>query len=197
MAVDEAAWVEARRLYAAGDLTLAAIAGEIGVSVGQLRRRAKAEGWARGRSATANRRASAPARAGKRRTSDGRVAKRTVGRTSDDLPEGGNVRAAVVNRLYRAIDTKLKRLESRMQSGKTLTAADSERETRELGTMVRSFEKVTELAADLDRSRQPAAASRRGDLSAADAERMRREIAERLERLAGRGNIGEGSGGAG
>lgn len=197
MAVDEAAWVEARRLYAAGDLTLAAIAGEIGVSVGQLRRRVKAEGWARGRSAAANKRGSAPARAGKRRTSDGRVAKRPAGRTSDDLPEGGNVRAAVVNRLYRAIDTKLKLLESRMQSGKTLTAADSERETRELGTMVRSFEKVTELATDLDRSRQPAGASRRGDLSAADAERMRREIAERIERLAGRGNIGEGSGGAG
>jgi hypothetical protein len=197
MAVDEAAWAEAFRLYSAGDLTLAAIADAIGVSVDRLRRRAKAEGWTRGRPESAERRAKVPARAAERGAPGRRIAKPPADGGADGLPEGGNVRAAVVNRLYRAIDTKLKRLESRMQSGKTLTAADSERETRELGTMVRSFEKVTELAADLDRSRQPAGTGRRGDLSAADAERMRREIAERLERLAGRRNDPEGSGGAG
>lgn len=188
MAVDEAAWAEARRLYAAGELTLVSIAATLGASVGQLRRRAKAEGWVRGRPGAAERRRSTPARTGQGkasakpdRSADG---KGPGASGTDGQAEAGNVRVAVVNRLYRAIDSKLKRLESRMQSGKTLTAADSERETRELGTMVRSFEKVTELATDLERSRQPAGASRRGDVSAADAERMRREIAERLERLA-------------
>lgn len=95
----------------------------------------------------------------------------------------GNVRASVANRLYRAIDTKLNRLEARMHSGETLSPADSERETRELGTMVRSFEKLTELAAESDAPRGQAA-ERRQLITAEDAERMRREIAERLERLA-------------
>lgn len=76
-----------------------------------------------------------------------------------------------------------------MRSGKALSAADSERETRELGTMVRSFEKVTELAADIDRSQQSPATGRAG-VTAADAERMRREIAERLERLDAARNAG-------
>lgn len=201
MAVDEAAWAEARRLYAAGDLTLGAIADAVAVSVGQLRRRAKAEGWVRGRPGLAERTPSTLARTGNRKATTGRkrqlVGAGPADKGVDGHVETGNVRASVVNRLYRAIDTKLKRLESRMQSGKTLTAADSERETRELGTMVRSFEKVTELATDLERSRQPAGATRRGDLTAADAERMRREIAERLERLAGRRDDRKGSGGAG
>ncbi len=68
-----------------------------------------------------------------------------------------------------------------MERGKELSAAESERETRELSTMVRSFEKVTGVAAEIDRQRKPKAGG--GASSAADAERMGREIAERLEAL--------------
>ncbi len=105
-------------------------------------------------------------------------------------------RKALVRRLYRAIDVKLQRLERRMTSGEEPTIADSERETRELAHMIRSFEKVTEVAADIaqDTGRhasKPAggsarAAARKQPAEAyvsADAERMRHEIAQRLERL--------------
>lgn len=180
MDVDDAAWAEARRLYATGTLSQAAIAAMLGLSAGRIRRRAKREGWVRqdpaGRRRQAKARPTGPVAATRR--AEGKVTR------AARCP-----RAVVVERLYLAIDAKLKRLEARMRSGKALSAADSERETRELGTMVRSFEKVTELAADIDRSQQSPATGRAG-VTAADAERMRREIAERLERLDAARNAG-------
>ncbi len=52
--------------------------------------------------------------------------------------------------------------------------------------MIRSFEKVTEVAADITKpaaTGQSSAPANPAVLTAADAERMRHEIAERLERL--------------
>ena len=183
MAVEDAAWAEARRLYGEGMSSLAEIADATGISVGRLRRRAMAEGWVRAARAQTGSRSSRSGRreAGMPRPS-GRAGRARLGAATQGAGSASAVRAVVVQRLYRAIDTKLKRLEARMRSGKSLSAADSERETRELGTMVRSFEKVAELAADIDRSKSKTDA-RRSDVSAADAERMRREIAERIERL--------------
>ena len=187
MAVEDAAWAEARRLYGEGMSSLAEIADATGISVGRIRRRAMAEGWVRAARAQTGSRGS---RSGRReggmprpsgRAGDARLGAATHG-AAREAGSASAARAVVVQRLYRAIDTKLKRLEARMRSGKSLSAADSERETRELGTMVRSFEKVTELAAEIDRSKSKTDASR-SDVSAADAERMRREIAERIERL--------------
>ena len=74
-----------------------------------------------------------------------------------------------------------------MGSGREISAAESERETRELGAMIRSFEKVTAFATDIENRRKPAAPER---ISTADAERMREEIAKRLERLNEAGNLG-------
>lgn len=79
------------------------------------------------------------------------------------------------------MDAKLKRLEARMDSHEELTAAESERETRELGSMIRSFEKVTALAASLEERDKPK--KHKPAVAAGDAERMREEIAQRLERL--------------
>lgn len=78
-----------------------------------------------------------------------------------------------------------------MGSGRDISAAESERETRELGVMIRSFEKVTEFATEIEKRRKTAAPER---ISAADAERMRAEIAERLERLNAQGNANPRSG---
>jgi hypothetical protein len=88
----------------------------------------------------------------------------------------------VIARLYRASSLKLEHMEARMASGESRSAQDEERESRALGAMIRNFEKVTEVVADLDRSE----GGRPKDAAAvsADAERMRREIAERLGRLA-------------
>ena len=91
---------------------------------------------------------------------------------------------ALIGRLYRAISLKLEHMETRMASGEPRSAQDEERESRALATLINNFEKVTEAVAELDKD----GSGRRRASARADAERMRREIAERLERL--------GSGGA-
>lgn len=90
---------------------------------------------------------------------------------------------ALIARLYKAISLKLEHMEMRMASGEARSAQDEERESRALATLISNFEKVTEAVAELDQESNAAHAAGVG----ADAERMRREIAERLERLGGAG----------
>ena len=99
-------------------------------------------------------------------------------------PEDGQVlpsrasQRAVIGRLYRAISLKLEHMEKRMASGEARSAQDEERESRALATLITNFEKVTEAVAELDKD-----GDKQRTRVGADAERMRREIAERLERL--------------
>jgi hypothetical protein len=58
----------------------------------------------------------------------------------------------MIARLYRAISLKLEHMEARMASGESRSAQDEERESRALGAMIRNFEKVAEVVADLDRN---------------------------------------------
>jgi hypothetical protein len=93
------------------------------------------------------------------------------------LPSRASQRA-VIGRLYRAISLKLEHMEKRMASGEARSAQDEERESRALASLINNFEKVTEAVAELDTDGDEQRAR-----VGADAERMRREIAERLERL--------------
>jgi hypothetical protein len=93
------------------------------------------------------------------------------------LPSRSSQRA-VIGRLYRAISLKLEHMEKRMASGEARSAQDEERESRALASLINNFEKVTEAVAELDTDGDKQRAR-----VGADAERMRREIAERLERL--------------
>jgi len=102
------------------------------------------------------------------------------------LPSRGSQRA-LIGRLYRAISLKLEHMEKRMASGKARSAQDEERESRALATLINNFEKVTEAVAELDHDGNARTAG-----AGADAERMRREIAERLERLGSSGNAKPG-----
>ncbi|MCV0370815.1 hypothetical protein [Filomicrobium sp.] len=178
MPIADANWAEIRRAYEAGLETVAALATRCAVSADRIYRRARKEGWTRRSS---------------RRVKQAK-GKRAAGKVCGAKPRGRDDRkishVAMIQRLYRAIDENLKRLEARMGSGREVSAAESARETRELGVMIRSFEKVTAFATDIERSRKPAAPER---ISSADAERMREEIAKRLERLNGEGNPGAGS----
>lgn len=187
MPVDEMTWAEIRRAYEAEPGTVVSLAGRFPISVQSIYRRAKLEGWQR---------LQTPAAAGARGAGEGPA--------DNDGPEGTPApeakvsprprkvtQKAMIARLYGAIDDKLKQLEARMGSGRDISAAESERETRELGVMIRSFEKVTEFATDIENRRKTAAPER---ISAADAERMRAEIAERLERLNAQGSAEPRSG---
>lgn len=151
----EAAWADIAGAYAAGDETVAAIAARHGIDRGAIIRRAQADGWPRRR---------APSHAPRAPTE--------------------RAQAALMRRLFNAIKTKLKHLETSMKSGKAMSAADSERQTRQINHLIRSFEKVTELARARDNAASGSGAPGGASISTADAERMRAEIAERLERLA-------------
>jgi len=191
MSVDDATWSEIRRGYSDGRESVVRLAARFGVSVGAIRYRVRRYGWTRSGSRFHRTGRVLPENIGKNARSvqgnrDGDMVsasrqqkrlKRTKNVSGDPLA----TREEVVGRLYRAILRKLSNLEDRMDNEQPLSAAESERETRELSTMVRSFEKVTGVAAEIAKERKPKARESAGD--SADAERMRQEIAERLERL--------------
>ena len=81
---------------------------------------------------------------------------------------------------------KLKTIEERMMSDEPSSPADTERDVRALGTLIRNIEKLHEFDDQLSRGRPGQGAT--GPATAADAERRRHELAQRIERLlAGRG----------
>lgn len=115
-------------------------------------------------------------------------------------PTAAAKRAAMIERLYDAIDLKLTQLETQMTGNPDTTSADHEREVRALSTLIQTFERVSEIDPAARSARDPAGhpkSNRTGTggdtavrsdpaalaAAAADTERLRREIAERVERL--------------
>lgn len=105
-------------------------------------------------------------------------------------------RRQLISRLYRAIDTKLKLMERRMHSeitalaegkpeeGGNLTSADHERETRAFGALVKTINSVRQMQAELDDLANANPNSSAADARlAADADRYRRDVAERLAKF--------------
>ncbi len=196
MSLDKAAWAEIQRVYQTGGETVAAIAARFGVSEGAIYRRARRDGWAR-RSKTNNSQSRSKGKAkpgGKAKKPGSSEKNLTRGRKSKPGHKPGKsgkaskkaaTRDQLIERLYKTIDAKLSRLEQRIDADHDITAAESERETRELGSMIRSFEKVAAFAKTLqgrtDKQRKSPV------VDPGDAERMREEIAQRLERLYAQG----------
>lgn len=149
-------WGEIERAYVETDEEIRAIAARFSIAVATIYKRAAKCGWPRRR-----KKGQADVRAA--------IARQTLG-----------------ERLFRVMIKKLEQLETRMESNAHGTAADREREMREIGAVVRGFEKVKELGAG-DRNGQGDDGPSRV-LAAHDAERIRHEIAERLERLYQRWN---------
>lgn len=102
-------------------------------------------------------------------------------------------RRRLLDRLVAAISLKLEQLEHRMAQdfARTLdgaaqadaaTATDHERETRAIGALIDNLGKITEIEGGLDRTagKSPAASDLAGD-----ADRWRRELADRLQRIVG------------
>jgi len=69
-----------------------------------------------------------------------------------------------------------------MTSGEPLSDEDQARQSRSLNITVTNLEKVTEAACALEKAAEKAHGADRGD-KRLKAEQLRREIAERLERL--------------
>lgn len=83
-----------------------------------------------------------------------------------------------LRRLLAVIDRQLEDLEHHMTSGEIPTPQEEERLVRAAGTTIGNIERVMEMTADLEKDTGGKAGPGKPD-----AARMRREIAERLERL--------------
>ena len=162
-------WAEVRRLRDDPGLSTLKIAHRMGVSPTTIKRHAKRQGWA-------------PRRAGPKN------ARRPASFEALTVAS----RRSLIQRLYKAMDTKLKLMERRLEKQienldhdnvADLPAVDHERDARTFGAMIRNIEQVKEMQADLDRvaGGQPATADD-AELFA-EADRFRREIAERLARF--------------
>jgi hypothetical protein len=190
MPIDDATWANVRRAYVDGSQSVKQICTEFGIDTFKLYARARQDQW--------------PKRLAKILAA--RTAAKAVAQPSDaispadpdsaelPLPSNQRARSALIRRLYKAIDTKLKQMEKLMASAAETSPADHERETRTLSTLIRNFERVSEFDPDL--ITKPAAAhtanapagsssspNSAASPSSADAERLGRDIAERLVRI--------------
>lgn len=161
-------WAQARRLCVDLSLSNKEIAARLGVHTRTVEKRALREGW----------------------RSD-RAGSKSVGDKPSFEALTLVARRSLIQRLYKTMDTKLKLMERRMErqmvdldkDNTDLSAADHERDARAFGTMIKNIDQVKEMQADLDRvaGGQPATAAD-AELFA-EADRFRREIAERLARF--------------
>lgn len=194
---DQPDWPAIRRLYARGELSIATIAERHGIAAQRISRRARKDGWPSRRARVVRKRdgpeSSPPSTAPAQCTDSPKSRSKRPG---DGAASSVKARRALVRRLYRAIDTKLKQMERRMahdmatdERPAETSAADHERDTRAIGALIGNLSRVTEIEADLERipgAAAPAAdrAKEQADRQLADeAERFRREVAERLARL--------------
>jgi hypothetical protein len=196
MALDPATWDEACRRRAAGE-SIRAIAQTLGVSASTLGKRlaaAKPAAKAKARSPRSDRAAT--------------KARKPAASRRAAPAAGSAVRRQLIARLYRAIDTKLKLMERRMNSeidaidsgggntasgddtsGAARTSADHERETRAFGALVKTINSVRQMQAEIDTIANAPTASANAEPTAADArlaadaERYRRDIAQRLAKF--------------
>lgn len=166
MRVDDATWAAIENAYTGSTESMASMARRLGVATSTIRRGAKLKGWSR-----PDKRAAEP--------SDGAPLQRPETRRDADIAE---VR---IRRLFRVIDLQLDHMERHMSMSEPMTAQDQERQARAVSATIGNLEKAMDAANEVLKT-GPRAEGETGHAGAAEAARMRREIAERLERLSER-----------
>lgn len=182
-------WRRVEKAYRDNTETVDAIAQRFGVAASTIRRRRKLENWPPRAAAQGYPRddQSTPASS----TQPAQVRQREA------MVATG--RGDVIPRFYHLIEIKLEQMEVDMARREDRTPADNERDTRALGTLIRNFEKVfgleREQVSDGETTR---AGGKRERDEQAEAEALRRELAERLVRLrnANQSTGGRSGGGA-
>ncbi|NJM34786.1 MAG: hypothetical protein HC850_08815 [Rhodomicrobium sp.] len=158
-------WAAIERDYLAGSMTVSELCAVHGIDRNALYRRIREEGWRKRSETSARATAAKVTPAAKSR------------RPSPGLAE----------RLSTLLDRKMTEFENRMADG-SATSADTERDARTLNTLVRLLEKLT---SPLASNKKRAGATTDAALTSKaedDADRIRSDLAQRLERL--RGQIG-------
>lgn len=164
-------WAEARRLRGEG-ATFAAIAKHLGLTVSTVSQRARKEGW--------------PSPAGSLAR-----AKRSSA-ASPPPASSADARRSLARRLFTVMDLNLELMELRMhkqlkqarkQKDGDIPAGDVEKDMRQLTTTMKTIEQATELDPDRAHDADGGAKSSDAATRASEAEALRREIAERIEKL--------------
>jgi hypothetical protein len=167
---DEDTWAEIRHCYEETPEAQDRIAATFGVSRSTIRDRALREGWRRyvkGRKPV-SRPVSTHNTA---MTAEPEPIRPFVSRP----PDAPDVR---ISRIYRVIDLQLDSLEKDMSSGDPVSAQDHERRARAMHLIIESLDQAKEAAAELLKREQHAAGS-----TCAETERVRNDIAARVERM--------------
>ena len=182
---EKAVRAEIRRLYEETTTARTVIGRRFEIEPSEILRRAKDEGWKpRPKTkATLKREAVTLAWAAHAAT-NASAQPQTKVRRAPDKPEER------IKRLFHLIDIQLDNLEKLMTSGDPLTAEDEVRKSRAINTVVGNLEKVTSAEAALNDAAERANGGNTGDRHL-KAEKLRRDIAQRLERLNAQWNAGE------
>lgn len=162
-------WAAIADAYARGPLTVAQICTKFGISRTALYRQARQLGWPRRRKTLRERAGSAHA----------------VVRTEKRRKSALGGRDQIIGRLYEALERKMTELETRIEEGRR-SAAECERDARTLNTLVRLFERLSDME-DKSRSKTDAPTQASGETIDQDAVRLRKELARRLDRLRSEG----------
>ena len=174
---DPTDWEGIEQAYVKGDWSVLRIAEAFGTSRWTLANRAAKEGWVRQVRTKSLRPGRKP---------------RPPGVPPPARPNAQQVRARrIMARLFRALDEKMRALEERIarardEDAPPPSAADVERDARTLSSLARLYAKLVELD---DRAREQDGGPKGSETDAArsealpDADRLRRDLALRLQRL--------------
>ena len=192
---DDFPWSEIRRDYEGYELTKPEICARYGLSAWRLNQRRIAEGWAvRAKGWQRKSRAKQDNGAAARQVETDRSAiqQRPKACENNQEPRRGrrgskvNRRAQLIERLFRAIETELTIIEERMQDKDNRSPTDSERDTRSIGALIKNLEKLTEFDEQCKGTGEDSGAeggSGIKGITADEADRIRRDLAARIERI--------------
>lgn len=190
---DDPDWEDVRRDYHGTELKTSAILDKYRISRRALDKRIRAEGWTVRLSA-------AQLAAAKRAATVVSEPPADVGSVpvAVSVPLAATPRTPIAQRrkillrLHSTIEKKLRLLEQRLDkqeadAASNVNSADFERDTRNIGLLIRNLEQLTEIDHDQRGKRISGAAAKSASIAdsalADEADRFRRELAERLQRL--------------
>ena len=180
------AWAAIRRAYGTTDEAVEAIGVRYGISKDRIYTQLRRENWPRRVDRNLGRESVVPPPAVRLpaasvvRTADETQAAVSMPVVLLDEKRPPETHAQRVERLHRIIDRLLMKLERTMANNPNMTPQDQEKTARAVTQTVAAMERVAEL--DTTRGQVPETDGGQSH-ERAEADRMRREIAERLERL--------------
>ncbi|MDX2308474.1 MAG: hypothetical protein NW216_09570 [Hyphomicrobium sp.] len=179
-----ATWAEIRRRWMETAEPVRTIATSIGIAQSTIHRRARKEQWPPRpllvrRIVQLDRKPWAE-QAGDRTVAGADHATTALNEPARRTPDSVAGRVA---RLFRLIDMQIDAMERTMTTGEPASAQDQERHARAMTGVLANMDKVAELAATVASGTKPEDGEGTDAHADAEAKRMRREIAERLERL--------------